>query len=361
MAENSSPVKIARYPSLNGLRAISIIIVMLHHLNLQYKIVPSVLVNYFPLLIDGQFGVNVFFVISGFLITSLLLSEEFSNRSISLKNFYIRRTLRIFPAYYFLLLVYFVITRLGYISISGQSWLTALTYTKYFNWQLDWYTSHAWSLSVEEHFYLFWPLIFITGNKTRKYFIFFILLLIPSFRIIFWVHKVSWINDLTIFYRLDAIATGCLFALYQDKIIKLLSAHWKKIFYTSISIIFLLPFLIPFNVKHNLHLGFIILLFGQTYGTLANVCIALVMMASIFGLKGTWFKFLNSAIMNQIGILSYSIYLWQQMFLIKTGFFINKFPLNLLFIAIAALASYYLIEKPFLRLKSKFSFQKEYT
>ena len=152
-----------KYPSINGLRAISILLVVIHHLCLNEHIFTEIQKNTFirPLtnfLQDGNFGVNVFFVISGFLITTLLTNEENKNNKISLKNFYVRRVLRIFPAYYFLLLVYFVLQLLNYIQIDPAAWLTAITYTKYFNWSLDWYTAHAWSLSIEEHFYLFWPL-----------------------------------------------------------------------------------------------------------------------------------------------------------------------------------------------------------
>ena len=154
-----------KYESINGLRAISIFLVLTHHFILQYNILKNFkdvrwMGPILKLLNDGQLGVNVFFVISGFLITSLLLQEEAKTKRVSLKNFYIRRTLRIFPAYYFLLLVYFILQLLGYIHISNQAWLTSVTYTKYFNWSADWYTRHAWSLSIEEHFYILWPLIF---------------------------------------------------------------------------------------------------------------------------------------------------------------------------------------------------------
>ena len=159
-------------PSLNGLRAISILLVITSHLQIQYAIFPRNLPTYlFPiryLFEDGHLGVSVFFIISGFLITTLLLNEEDSYKSVSLKKFYIRRTLRIFPAYYTLLLFYFILQSLGYINLPKYSWLSSLTYTKYFNWYLDWYTAHCWSLSIEEHFYLVWPLLFIMGDKVRK-------------------------------------------------------------------------------------------------------------------------------------------------------------------------------------------------
>ena len=111
-------IKEKKLPSLNGLRAISIFLVLFDHLQIKYYIFSETLPKYFlPIryfLEDGHLGVNVFFVISGFLITTLLLKEEQKNKTVSLKKFYIRRTLRIFPAYYTLLLVYFILQCLLY-------------------------------------------------------------------------------------------------------------------------------------------------------------------------------------------------------------------------------------------------------
>ena len=353
MQENNS-LQTTRYTSLNGLRAISIIIVIISHLALNYAGFPE-FIKAVPLITDGKFAVNVFFVISGFLITSLLMKEELTPQGISLKNFYIRRTLRIFPAYYFLLSIYFLLSCFGFMYLSDQSWLTSLTYTKYFNWNKDWYTGHAWSLSIEEHFYLLWPLFFTMGQKARKYFIFAVLLIVPMFRTFSYYHQVSWINPLTIFYRFDAIATGCLFALCQDKIIPVLAANWKKYFYAAVALLLLLPLLAYLNDRYEWNMDLFISSVGSTYGTIANMLIAVILICSVFGLKGTWFKFLNSRIMEQIGIWSYSIYLWQQLFTANKDHFINRFPFNLGFILIASLSSYYFIEKPFLRLKTRFS------
>lgn len=336
-----------RYPSLNGLRAISILLVIFHHLNLYFPVFTHIS-KYIPLLIDGQFGVNVFFVISGFLITGILLREEDKTGTISLKSFYARRTLRIFPAYYSLLLVYLILSHFNYIFISNSSWLTAITYTKYFNWQQDWYTSHAWSLSIEEHFYLVWPLVFLAGKKIRKRFVLFIIVLIPLLRIFFTVYPQSWAGYLSIFCRLDAIAIGCGVALCQEKILKICCQHWKKIFYISVSLLFLLLFIQDFNTMHKIHLSLFNTAFAGSFGTITNILIASIMLFSVFGPKGIWFRFLNTKVLNLIGLWSYSLYLWQQLFLYKSSLWINQYPINIVLTLIAAIISYYLIEKPFL-------------
>jgi peptidoglycan/LPS O-acetylase OafA/YrhL len=345
------------YPSLNGLRAISILLVIFHHLRLKsdafvylYKIIPSpYLLNFLQ---DGQLGVNIFFVISGFLITSILLNEEAATNTISLKNFYGRRMLRIFPAYYFLLFVYFILQLFHVIYISNISWLTAITYTKYFNWWLDWYTAHAWSLSIEEHFYIFWPLIFLQGPRFRKNFAWAIIIAVPFIRVFAYLHPLLWLNDYTIFVRGDAIATGCLFALYKDRILEKFSTAWRLLFFSAILCLLLLPFLYSITSGTKWQLIFIPL--GITHGSVANFLVAVLLFYSVFGPKRIWFKLLNTALLNYIGLLSYSLYLWQQLFLSGSSYWLMKFPQCLACIGVMALFSYYIIEKPFNRLKAKF-------
>ncbi len=350
-----------RYPSLNGLRAFSIFFVLFHHLGLRNNIFAGTagvpwLEQFTVFIRDGQLGVNVFFVISGFLITSLLLNEEAETGKISLKNFYIRRTLRIFPAYYFLLLVYFVLQRFGVISISDASWITAITYTKYTNWYTDWYTSHAWSLSIEEQFYICWPLIFLSGKRIRTIMILGLMFVVPFLRYYAKTRHIAFMNDLTIFVRIDAIATGCLFALYKDLIVKMLSPHWAKLFYGAIICLFLLEF-IP-DVAGNTVMQYAVIPFATTDGTIANLLIAIILMYSVFGPRKLWFKLLNLKFINYFGLLSYSLYLWQQFFINDTGQWYTRFPQNIGCIFIVALFSYYVIERPFNKLKARFSQNK---
>jgi peptidoglycan/LPS O-acetylase OafA/YrhL len=344
-----------KLPSLNGLRAISIIIVILHHLQFKYTLIQNqFILQCFGVFFDGMFGVTVFFVISGFLITNLLLQEEAGSGVVSLKNFFIRRTLRIFPAYYFLLFIYFLLQVSGYISIPNISWLTAITYTKYLNGGRDWYTAHGWSLSVEEHFYLFWPLIFKFKPKLRNKIPFLLILFVFAYKFLFAIlfpDKVR--NDHLIFTTIDAISIGCLFAIHKEKILHWMSQHWNSIILISVSIIYCLSYFEYFT-SSNTFLKYLFLMLGTAHGTISDLCIALIMFYSIFGPQNLWFHLLNTKTLNFIGLLSYSIYLWQQLFINQSDLFIHKLPLNLLFIPIAAMFSYYIIEMPFLKLKSRF-------
>lgn len=141
-----------RMPGLDGMRALSVVAVVWHHSHPGY--------SGLPISQNGFLGVDVFFVLSGFLITTLLLNERCASGTISLRSFYIRRSLRIFPLYYIVLAVlsiYFV--RSG-VTSNATEFLRELpwhvSYTS--NWvKLKSMMAITWSLSAEEQFYLVWP------------------------------------------------------------------------------------------------------------------------------------------------------------------------------------------------------------
>jgi peptidoglycan/LPS O-acetylase OafA/YrhL len=357
--------KLDRFPSLDGLRAISIIIVILSHLVLN-KHIPfhfltdvKLLMPFTLLFTDGGFGVNVFFVISGFLITSLLLREELKG-GISLKNFYLRRTIRIFPAYYFLLFVYFILYLFKHIEIGEVSWLSSLTYTTYFFPNYDFVTDHFWSLSVEEHFYLFFPLLFTGGSKFRKWALVLIIAIVPLIKIYSHFYETNFYgNELfhkhSIFFRVDSIAIGCLAAIYLEKLLEIIEPKFLQIFRFSSIALVLMRFIPKTTAIFGFENYFILDVFFNSTGTIANVLIVAIMLYSIFGPHNIWFKFLNSPIIVYMGVLSYSLYLYQQFFTSKYDYWVCQFPQNILFIVLSAVFSYHIIEKPFLKLKAKLS------
>ena len=144
------------YPFLDGLRAIAIITVILCHV-LRY----SQWLNF----VDGTIGVHLFFIISGFLITTLLLKEKVKRGNVSLKNFYIRRVLRIFPVAYLYLIVLLVLNVLFKLGITAQSFVGAALYVRNLPVASDWYTGHFWTLSIEEQFYLFAPIVLVSNTE----------------------------------------------------------------------------------------------------------------------------------------------------------------------------------------------------
>jgi len=114
----------------------------------------------------GYLGVKVFFVISGFLITSLLLKEHAKNGQISLRAFYLRRVFRIFPASYAFIAVMFLCAVFGLITLLPNDLLHANTYSMNYHRPHAWYMAHLWSLAVEEQFYFMWPaVLFFAGPR----------------------------------------------------------------------------------------------------------------------------------------------------------------------------------------------------
>lgn len=329
-------------------------IVILYHLK-QHGIIDqsAYVVQIFDLFFRGGFGVNVFFVISGFLITILLIQEEQKTNDINLKHFYIRRTLRIFPAFYFLLLVYFIMQLLGYIHISNIAYFSAITYTKYiFKDGKDYFTGHAWSLSIEEHFYLFWPILFKVFKKNRTA-IPWLLILLSVLYEIFRLKDFPNQYNLNILAKANTLAIGCMFAIHKDAIVNYLQSKWTYVIVFATATFFLLNYF-ENNFPKNLIAGKLMYVLGGSDGIISSVAIAFFMFYSIYGPKNWWYWLLNTKLFNYIGLLSYSLYLWQQLFTYKSDMFINKVPFNILFLVLASLFSYYIIEKPFLKLKEKF-------
>jgi peptidoglycan/LPS O-acetylase OafA/YrhL len=157
--------RITYFKSLDSLRTIAVLMVVFLHF------LPDANVGQFGI---GQYGVDVFFTISGFLITTILLHQKYSDEKRSntkiLKNFYIRRSLRIFPIYFLLLFVLFCLQKSCNIVCWHEHQLKYfVTYTPnilfFFKGFQGHLTSHFWSLGVEEQFYLLWPWIIVFVRK----------------------------------------------------------------------------------------------------------------------------------------------------------------------------------------------------
>lgn len=352
-------------PSLYGLRALSVLLVIFSHIEMylrhEYFVhVPKV----FGLLFDGQLGVTVFFVISGYLITTLLLKEEAATGTVSLKNFYARRTLRIFPAFYFLLLTYAVLQFFGILHLDLVSWASSITYTKDFNWNRDMVTAHAWSLSIEEQFYLCWPFAFCFFKTSRRRAAWLIVVLAPLLRGIFYLagfNRVGF-DDFSLFQRMDALMWGCLFALYDKELRSFVQKqiHKRKALATVPFLVIVCMFYMDIvNLDYHLRMGVLLKSFGQTIGTFSCVAIGFVLLISMTYEKNLWFQLLNSKPLVYIGKLSYSLYLWQQYFFFSPEMRTHSVLLNCVFIFAAANGSYFLVEKPFLAWKENFETRRK--
>src|SRR5262249_22149765 len=140
-------------PTVDGWRAVAILLVLAYHSSLSLN-AHSRLFGY------GRMGVDLFFAISGFLITYRLITEYQSSGRIALKNFYIRRVFRILPPAFLYLSVIALLTMFGVLRVRSTGILAAVFFlTNYVNPAISDFSfvAHFWSLSVEEHFYLLWP------------------------------------------------------------------------------------------------------------------------------------------------------------------------------------------------------------
>jgi peptidoglycan/LPS O-acetylase OafA/YrhL len=340
-----------RIPGLDGLRAISIVLVLGGHLAGTRNCYSAALYGKFGDL--ANLGVRVFFVISGYLITTLLLKEYAKTQTVSLKNFYIRRTLRIFPAFYTFLLAMTFVQAWGLISLKSGDLLHAFTYTTNYHYDSSWWIGHTWSLSVEEQFYLLWPaLLLLLGIRRGLYAAGAVVFMAPVVRIAVWYlwpaqrAGIGW-SFPTI---ADTIATGCLLAgtrgwlELQPWYRKLLDTRWFAVVPLMI---------IAVNAKPGGRLRMSVL------ETVVNLLIAACVARCAAKTDGPVAMFLNSRPAVAIGIVSYSLYLWQQPFLNRhsAGWF-AAFPVNIVLAVLAALLSYLVVEKPLLDLRGRFGERK---
>ncbi len=228
------------YPTLDGLRGLAILLVVVYH-NFGF-------IDYF---FFGWLGVDLFFVLSGFLITDILLKTASTPKFLS--NFYIRRALRIFPLYYlFIVFCLFIIPQLNLTFevkyyVDNQIWLW--TYLQ--NWLYVFKPTngvnalhHLWSLAVEEQFYLFWPLIILIIKKPKYLFLFISIILIAVIGLRLWIWNsqvadIAYFNLYT-FSRIDGICIGCMVALLQKIDSNFLKKYtpWIVLFFAGINFIF---------------------------------------------------------------------------------------------------------------------------
>lgn len=345
--EMSSPLSGGRIPSLDGLRALSISLVLLAHLcgTQAFALDKDILRVWGNF---GNLGVRIFFVISGFLITSLLMKEHATEGRISLKDFYIRRVLRIFPAAYGYIAIIWVASLLGLMEIGRANFLAACSYTMNYLSPCDWNLGHLWSLAVEEQFYLIWPFALCVAGKKRGMLIAGIMFIVgPCTRYASaqWSPDCVWLGKYSFLSNADALASGCL-----------LSGLWARLgkfrLYTTFqrSWTFLaIPLLVAMCCTYWR------LRFSALGVSLLNLCIALCIDWCIRRHGTIIGRVLNWSPIAFVGVMSYSLYLWQQPFLNSGSLsLVNAFPVNVLLAFAVAAMSYFCVEKQFLKLRRHF-------
>lgn len=289
----------------------------------------------------GDLGVSVFFVISGFLITSLLLREEDKSGRISLRDFYVRRLFRIVPPFYAYLLVVLLAWRFGWLASNRGAWLASLLFVRdYAHVPWDWSTGHSWSLSIEEQFYLLWPLALAMLGRNKGLKLAAVLVAaIPPLRTLchgIWNHGPT--DFYTFHYRVDGLMVGSLLALVRPK--QSFQTFWRRsesgwaAFGCVAFLLLLSPAMaLRFRGWYSLPLGM----------SLDNFAIAYIMLYVIENPLGFAGRLLNWKPVAFLGVISYSLYLWQEPFLSES----TERVLPAVLAAFGcALLSWYLVETP---------------
>ncbi|MEY2937447.1 MAG: hypothetical protein RL062_36, partial [Bacteroidota bacterium] len=347
-------MKVSYIQPLDGVRAIAALMVLIFHC-FQITTYHSSLGLFLQKIgFLGQTGVSLFFVLSGFLITRILIQQKDEPHFIF--NFFIRRALRIFPLYFFYLcLMYFILPTVFEkpspdFSQQWYYWFYLQDFAITFRWPAIG-PKHFWSLAIEEHFYLIWPFI-ILFNKTKGVVITISILIIASAITRMLLVSNGFETYFFTFARLDEISLGCLLAVLESKGILL---KWKSNHIAALLLV----------------ITCIAGILWFQFSSLANPIIQVVkyqFISATYFLAVAWVltankqsmitRFLSSRFLIFTGSISYGIYVYQAIAIeIARAFSIQNNVLFFLCVAITcysiATVSYFFFEKPILNLKSR--------
>ncbi len=317
-----------RIPSLDGLRAISITLVMVSHL-VKWKHISGAMLEVY-----GTVGVFIFFVLSGYLITNILLGEYKRTSTISLWNFYIRRAFRIFPAAFVFLAV------VSIVYWKQMSWFHIVAAVFYFaNMDLKrpWMFGHLWSLSIEEQFYLLWPFALKKWYRRRTLVVLGGFWIAPVFQTVLYAFKVrnGLLGSLPLYS--SHLAVGCLLAILAPRLPRIR----RSIALLMLGALILIPFF-----DANTRVRTLFSLFALS--PLLDVAAAgLVLHVIQFP-----YRALNWRPVAWLGRISYSLYLWQELFCSNAA--LHGGYVLILPSVVCACLSFYLVEQPMLRIRERF-------
>jgi peptidoglycan/LPS O-acetylase OafA/YrhL len=336
-------------PALDGVRMIAVFLVIFFHFGLKG--------------VPGAHGVMMFFVLSGFLITWLLLEEQDKTGTVSLRGFYRRRTLRIFPAFY---AFWLYVAVLSLVRGSQGSWApawSAFFYVSNYYSALQGHPenafSHTWSLSIEEQFYLLWPMAFLMCRQNVRVMTKFLVAVIAVVA----VHRavlsaVFQVNQSYIYSafdtRIDQLMIGCLLAVS-------LRRHALRAFWNGACAHAAMPLLTVAAIIGSIYVGpMLVPRYRHVIGFTLEPLLMAVFLAQVIALSSTraW-AWLDAAPVRYLGRISYSLYLYQQVTMYPVRRVLAAFPVAIQLLAAIAVTiavaslSYYFIERPFLRWKHR--------
>lgn len=335
-------------PTLDGWRALSVTAVVLYHGRFGFfgnAALPMKVAS------RGYMGVDAFFAISGFLICGLLLQEFSLTGDIDLRRFYTRRFFRILPPYYVALAA---ICILGVFEVIRQNYSdvpSCLLFYRDFmplgmDWHGDFYTAHFWSLAIEEQFYLLWPILLLAVKpKQAGKLAFFVSIAAYLWKVAVG-HFPSLANTMPPFIdeldRTDALLWGCLAALYLPELRRFVERiHFSQIWLLILSV------LLVGQASHIPELT-----------SLSSFLLPALILSTVLQPQSLLSRGLEWGPLRWLGTLSYSIYLWQMIFLPELAsemargrfVYLQRAPWNVVAIMVCACMSRYLVEVPMTRL-----------
>ena len=366
-------------PALDGLRGLAILLVFFYHYagGLTHTANSEMMRILGAIFGFGWSGVDLFFVLSGFLITGILFDTQDDPHYF--KNFYVRRSLRIFPVYYLFLLIYGLLAHYKFgvhLSLGHISFLFYVGYPVALLWPSLAHISpvvaitHLWSLAAEEQFYMVWPWLIWALKKPRTIIAacFAITVFSPSLRILFYftgLHSAAW-DYAFLPARMDALAIGAIIAVVMRGRTReqLQTAAWPTLAVAALSMVFALS--VRRTVDHGDPL---ISTLGFTLDAIAFGALLVIVIR-----QGSWLgRVFSTPLLRLFGKYSYGLYLYHFPLSIFLSPMRPRFIMavhsaglgSILFIlfsmiinlSLAAL-SFQLFESPILKLKAKFIYEK---
>jgi peptidoglycan/LPS O-acetylase OafA/YrhL len=366
-SQREGAVRVVRpyWPQLDGIRAIAVTAVVLMHDS--YGLTPG-----------GFIGVDLFFVLSGFLITHLLLTEirEISG-GVQFGRFYMRRILRLYPALIVLVLLMWPAYSLdpsvfGVPAHAMPYWSMALAalfyYSNFYNGYAYNVLAHTWSLSIEEQFYLVWPVVLTlisryAGKRTGLAIVFALICAAMGLRLFVW--HLGYVNPLGPTYvwpfcRMDSLLAGAMIAMiYPGDQFQRTSGvrfHTGAIFAVGLAIFSVLVLKLDIQVSARSMISW-------GYPGVAFIC-AVLIVAALYSRPRDWhYRFLTLPFMRFVGKRSYGIYIYHLLVFRlleplrlkhSTYNFAAVFVLRILITLLVAGLSYRYVEQPVIRLKKRF-------
>ena len=340
---------------LTEIRGIAALLVLFSHIDQFHEVlkIPSIRISETGI---ADHAVTIFFTLSGFLITYLLLAEKKKTGNIAIRNFYFRRILKIWPAYYLTIFFSLMLMVVGFfnapesnrLAVSLGGFMIMVPNVLYVFGMTIAGTSPLWSIGVEEQFYLVWPIVAKKLNNLKPFLWSVVLLYLVAKITIYWVHPTGGAYALVKLTRFDCMAIGAMVALAigqnRERFLSLLFHPASQVLS---SLVLVSPFIYPFHVFADLNI--------EVYASASIIWIA----NTAFNPKS--FIRINSGALRFFGKISYGMYVYHLLFIYLFGRLPFEFGLLFTYLLVPLVVSgfsylsYELIEKRFLTLKEKYA------